>query len=235
MSDRARGQAGANSVDGWEGARAQLLGLYPDQSCSPASGLLSLGLGLLGSCQGLTGTWLGVGQGQAVGREPFWQRWGRALAGWGTGRNRVLRVASGPQPSSVPVLWVARPCCPHLPSALYLGPPLPPRLLAPLPSSGMTQDDAVLGGRQGWDTHFPFWPLPHSSNHHQPSAPRVPGQRQPCTFCPAWGPNCTGIYFLTHLPFSRCGLLGKGSCVLEPDTCMAGCDAVRPRWGGYGV
>lgn len=69
---------------GWEGARARLLGLYPDQSCSPASGLLLLGLGLLGSCQGLTGTWLGVGQGQAVGGEPFWQWWGRAVAGWGT-------------------------------------------------------------------------------------------------------------------------------------------------------
>lgn len=170
----------------------------------------------------------GCGPGTGCGQGALLATVGQGI-GWvgNSGRNRVLRVASGPQPSSVPVLWVARPRCPHLPSALYLGPPLPPRLLAPRPSSEMTQDDAVLGGRQGWDTHFPFWPLPHSSNHHQPPppAPRVPGQRQPCTFCPAWGPNCTGIYFLTHLPFSRCGLLGKGSCVLEPDTCMAGCDA----------
>lgn len=64
-----------------------------------------------------------------------------------------------------------------------------------------------------------LWPQPHSSN----LLPLVPGHGQPCPFCPAWGPVCTRLCSLTHLPLSRCGLRGRGPRVFGADTCTAGC------------
>lgn len=120
-----------------------------------------------------------------------------------------------------PVPCAAQQPCPHLPSCSASRHPPPPRPLAPLLSSRMTRGDTVLGGRKGWDARFASGP------GHAPVTARpcqVPGPLAACTFCAARGPVCTGLCSLTHLPCSRCGLLGKGSRVFEPDTCGAGCD-----------
>lgn len=87
-----------------------------------------------------------------------------------------------------------------------------------------------VGGRGGTPTS-PLTPATHSSNHRPPW---VPGHCQPCTFHPAWGPVCTRVCFLTHLPFSRCGLPGEGARVFAPDTCVVGCDEVSGLAGGMG-
>lgn len=160
---------------GQEGARAQLLGLYPDPSCSSPSVLLPLGLGLLNSCQDLTGTWLGVGQGRAVGGAgPDQARSPSGNHGAGQWLGGELWQEACPQDG----FWTparfcacsraARPLCPHLPSALCHSLPPPPRLLALCLSPGMTQGGTVLGGRQGWDTHFSF-DLSHISLTTHPS------------------------------------------------------------------
>nr|XP_036858601.1 translocating chain-associated membrane protein 2 [Manis javanica] len=99
-----------------------------------------------------------------------------------------------------------------------VAPRLPARLLKR--DSGVTPADSA-GWAAGGGHPVLLWCLPCSSSHLSP--PRVSRHCQSCTFCPARGPVCTRICFLTHLPCSRCGLLGKGSYVLEPDTCVAAC------------
>lgn len=68
-------------------------------------------------------------------------------------------------------------------------------------------------GRRGWHPLL-LWPLPSPPGAASPSP----------VLCLAWGLVCTRICFLSHQPSSRCGLLGRASCVFEPDTCAAGCD-----------
>lgn len=52
---------------------------------------------------------------------------------------------------------------------------------------------------------------------------------QPRALCPAWGPVCTRLCFLSRRPLSRCGLLGKGACA-------AACDKESgPAGGGAGT
>lgn len=151
------------------GGRSQGPGLYPDQSCGPPSVWTpSLGLGLLGSSCSLAGTWLGVGQGEAVGgagpdsARALWQWWGRACWVGNSGRKHVLRVASGRQPISAPALC-GRLLCPHLPSALVVAAQAAGSSL-PL---GMTRDGTVQGGP------CPFSPRP---------PPLGLGHCQLCTF-----------------------------------------------------
>lgn len=73
-------------------------------------------------------------------------------SGWAgnSGRKRVLRVASGPQPAAAAA--AAHSQCRTVasvltcPFALHLSLPLPPSLLAPPLSPRMTHSDTVLGG-----------------------------------------------------------------------------------------
>lgn len=76
---------------------------------------------------------------------------GRGWAG-NSGRKRVLRVASGPQPAAAAAAAAAHSQCRTVASVLtcpfapHLSLPLPPSLLAPPLSPRMTHSDTVLGG-----------------------------------------------------------------------------------------
>uniref|UniRef100_A0A8D1AS02 Translocation associated membrane protein 2 n=1 Tax=Sus scrofa TaxID=9823 RepID=A0A8D1AS02_PIG len=92
------------------------------------------------------------------------------------------------------------------------------------------------GGSGGTPARAPAHSLcPHLPSCSAPSVSQVAGSvsvfrvtsgaASPSpVLCLAWGLVCTRICFLSHQPSSRCGLLGRASCVFEPDTCAAGCD-----------
>lgn len=147
---------------------------------------------------------------------------GSVSSGWLLGPSQVLRLFSGLRSCSVLT-------CPLL--ALHRGQPQPPRLQAPLLSSGMTQDGTVLGGRQERDTHFSFGPC-HTSVTTHPLW--VLGLYQPCAFCPAWRPVC--IRMCSDSPaFLQVWPAWQGlTCVWTRHVCGQVCRGARPGCGGGG-
>lgn len=192
VSARAHGAEAACTGVG-VGARARLRALLR-LALRPCGSTPSLGLGRLGSCQAwLARGWVWPRDRPRARLALMRQCVLLAAVGQGSGRvgnfgsEHVLRVASGPQPSSVPVLWAARPLCPHLPSALHLGLPLPPSLLTALLPPGVTQDDTMLGGRRGWDTQLSFGPCRTPATAGLPSRSR--GTASPAFSVQPGGPS----------------------------------------------
>lgn len=170
---------------GWRG-RSRARRLSRDQSCR--SSVLPWALAL-GSCRGLTGTWLGRGQGHVVGEAgPEEAGSPSGHGGWGgswvgsSGGMRVLEVASERRPRSAA-------CCLcgsvlTCPLVLHLAMAPPPGLLAPLLSSRVTQGGHSARWAAGVGRPL-LWPWPRSSDR----LAWVPGHCQPCPLCPAWGPG----------------------------------------------
>lgn len=137
-----------------------------------------------------------------------------------SGTKHVLRVASGRQPISAPALCGTAPL-----SSPALCSGRGRQAAGSSPSSGMTGDGTVQGG-QGRDTHFSVGPAPSA-----PARPLWAGGTASSALSDSLRPVCTGMCS-DSLAFSRCGLLGKGSCV-RTDTCALGVPGARPGWVGW--